>query len=92
MPTKMPVVEHVLSELPQLGEIALDSSSRATLEARLAALAEERHNLRAELLEGLSPEEARKAVKEHLEIAEFEVESYRMILRMTERSEGGTSP
>ena len=83
-------VEHVLSELPALGEVKLDGvGTREHLVARLQALEEERYELRERLLEGLSPEGARAVLREQLEQARTEVESYTMILKLTEAGAEG---
>ena len=81
------------SELPALGEALLDSGPSALLRERLAALEVERFELRERLLEGLSPEGARAVLREQLEQARTEVESYTMILKLTEAgAEGNTRP
>ena len=77
-------VTPALSELPALGEVKLDGDdSKESIVERLQSLESERYELREKLLGKLSPEEARKVLIEQAEQAEFEAQSYRMILKMT---------
>ena len=84
----------MLSNLPALGQVELPTiGSREAIETRLQELEEERYELRERLLESLSPEGARAVLREQLEQARTEVESYTMILKLTEAgAEGNTRP